>query len=78
MYKVLVGEFIDDEAVNKLKEASDVEVDVKIGISREEILDIIENYHALIVRSVIKVDKELLDRAKKLKIVGKKYSLYQP
>ncbi len=71
MYKVLVGEFIDDEAVNKLKEASDVEVDVKIGISREEILDIIENYHALIVRSVIKVDKELLDRAKKLKIVGR-------
>ena len=37
MYKVLVGEFIDDEAVAKLKEAHDVEVDIKIGISREEI-----------------------------------------
>ena len=71
MYKVLVGEFIDDEAVAKLKEAHDVEVDIKIGISREEILEIIENYHALIVRSVIKVDKELLDKAKKLKIVGR-------
>ena len=57
MYKVLVGEFIDDEAIAKLKEAHDVEVDIKIGISREEILEIIENYHALIVRSVIKVDK---------------------
>ena len=37
MYKVLVGEFIDDEAVAKLKEAHDVEVEIKIGISREEI-----------------------------------------
>lgn len=36
MYKVLVGEFIDDEAVAKLKEAHDVEVDIKIGISKKK------------------------------------------
>ena len=35
MYKILVGEYIDDEAIGRLKEASDVEVDIKIGISRE-------------------------------------------
>ncbi len=71
MYKVLVGEYIDDEAIAGLLAAKDVEVDIKLGISREEILDIIHEYDALIVRSVIKVDKELLDRAKKLKIVGR-------
>lgn len=71
MHKILVGEYIDDEAVAKLKEAGDVEVDIRIGISREEILDIIDQYSALIVRSVIKVDNELLDRAKNLKIVGR-------
>ena len=32
MYKILVGEYIDDEAVVKLKEAEDVDVDIKIGI----------------------------------------------
>lgn len=71
MYKVLVGEYIDDEAIAKLKEAKDVEVDINIGISREEILNIIDKYDALIVRSVIKVDDELLEKAKKLKIVGR-------
>ena len=69
MYKVLVGEYIDDEAVARLHSAKDVKVDVKVGISREEILKIIHEYDALIVRSVIKVDKELLDKAKNLKIV---------
>ena len=58
MYKVLVGEYIDDEAVAGLHSARDVKVDVKVGISREEILEIIHEYDALIVRSVIKVDKE--------------------
>ena len=71
MYKILVGEYIDDEAIGRLKEASDVEVDIKIGISREEILKIIHEYDALIVRSVIKVDEELLSKCKKLKIVGR-------
>ena len=71
MYKILVGEYIDDEAIGRLKEASDVEVDIKIGISREEILKIIHEYDALIVRSVIKVDEELLSKGKKLKIVGR-------
>lgn len=71
MYKVLVGEYIDDEAIAQLLEAKDVEVDIKIGIEREELLEIIHNYDALIVRSVIKVNKELLEKAKKLKIVGR-------
>ena len=69
MFKILVGEYIDDEAISHLKEAKDIKVDVKIGIKREEILDIIQDYDALIVRSVIKVDKELLDRAKNLKML---------
>ena len=71
MFKVLVGEFIDDNAVNILTSQKNIETDIRVGISREEILDIIGNYDALIVRSVIKVDKELLDKGKNLKIVGR-------
>ena len=44
MYKVLVGEYIDDEAVARLQKARDVKVDVKVGISREEILEIIHEF----------------------------------
>ena len=57
MFKVLVGEFIDDNAVNILTSQKNIETDIRVGISMEEILEIIENYDALIVRSVIKVDK---------------------
>ena len=71
MFKVLVGEFIDDNAVNILTSQKNIETDIRVGISREEILDIIGNYDALIVRSVIKVDKELLDKGKNLKIEGR-------
>lgn len=71
MYKVLVGEYIDENAVKLLSLEKNIETDIKVGISREELLEIIENYDALIVRSVIKVDKELFDKGKKLKIVGR-------
>ena len=36
------------------------EVDFRDGISREELLEIIDQYDALIVRSVTKVDEELI------------------
>lgn len=71
MYRVLVGEYIDDEAIANLQLADDVEADIKIGIKREELLNIIHKYDALIVRSVIQVNEELLSKAPNLKIVGR-------
>lgn len=71
MFRVLVGEYIDDQAIAGLTSQKDVKVDIKVGISREELLNTIHEYDALIVRSVIKVNRELLDKAKKLKIVGR-------
>jgi len=71
MFRVLVGEYIDDHAIAGLTSQKDVKVDIKVGISREELLNTIHEYDALIVRSVIKVNRELLDKAKKLKIVGR-------
>ena len=56
MYRVLVGEYIDDEAIANLQLAYDVEADIKIGIKREELLNIIHEYDALNVRSVIQVN----------------------
>lgn len=71
MYRILVGEYIDDEAIAQLQVSEDVEVDIKIGIKREELLNIIHEYDALIVRSVIQVNDELLSKAPNLKIVGR-------
>lgn len=45
--------------------------DYRPEIQRQEILDCIGNYEGLVVRSKISVDKEILDRAAKLKFIGR-------
>ena len=58
--RVIVTESIAEEGLNLLKSALDV--DYRSGISREELLEIIDQYDALIVRSVTKVNEELIQR----------------
>lgn len=68
--KVLVAEHISDEAIEFMKKEG-LEVDVRLGMKKDGLLSIIENYDALVVRSQIKVDKELIERAKNLKILAR-------
>ncbi len=67
--KVLVAELMEDDAIAKLSE--DCEVDVRYRLSKEELLSIIAEYDGIIVRSETLIDKDLLDAATKLKIVGR-------
>ncbi len=67
--KVLIVERIDDAGVALLQK--ELEVDLRIGIKREELLEIIHDYEGLIIRSDNKVDKELMEKATKLKVVGR-------
>ncbi|MGI5880003.1 MAG: phosphoglycerate dehydrogenase [Syntrophomonadaceae bacterium] len=67
--KVIVTERIAEEGLALLK--AELEVDFRDGISREELLEIIDRYDALIVRSVTKVDEELISRGTNLKVVGR-------
>lgn len=67
--KVLVAERISDEGVNELKKQADVEV--RLGLKKEELLDIIKDFDALIVRSEVRVDSELMEAAPNLKVVGR-------
>lgn len=68
--KVIVTDKVAEDGIKYLMEQGH-EVDKKFGISHEELLEIIENYDAIIVRSATKVNKELLARAKKLKVAGR-------
>ena len=67
--KILITEEIVPAGIEILKEKG-YEVDCKFDLSREELLDIIEDYDALIVRSATKVDRDHSDR-KKLRVVGR-------
>ena len=68
--KIIVTERIAEEGIQYLRDKGH-EVDVRYGISPEELHDIIENYDAIIVRSVTKVNAELLEKAKNMKVVGR-------
>ncbi|MGB4503431.1 MAG: phosphoglycerate dehydrogenase [Syntrophaceticus sp.] len=67
--KILVGDKIVDEALEMLRAEADV--DLKIGIKQPELEEIIEDYDALIVRSVPLVTEDVIKRGKKLKVVGR-------
>ena len=68
--KIIVTESIALEGIEHLKQKG-FDVDVKFGISREDLLEIIGEYDALIVRSVTKVNEELMEKAPNLKVVGR-------
>jgi len=67
--RILVGDKIVDEALEMLRRAGDV--DVSFGISQEDLLKVIDQYDALIVRSVPLVTAGVLERGKRLKVVGR-------
>ncbi len=72
MFKVLVSDPVAKEGIAQLKAAGgNLEVDVKTGLPKEELLRIIPDYDGLIVRSETKVTAEVLKAATKLKVVAR-------
>ncbi|MGQ9478527.1 MAG: NAD(P)-dependent oxidoreductase [Thermoproteota archaeon] len=68
--RVLVAEPVHEEGLRVLMEAG-LRVDNMAGISREELLKRIGDYHVLLVRSRTLVDKEVLRRGSNLIIVAR-------
>ncbi len=69
MPKVLVSDPIAKEGIDLLQKHFDV--DVKIGLEKDQLIAIIGDYDALAVRSETKVTADVLEAAKKLKIIGR-------
>lgn len=68
--KVLITEKLAQEGIDYLKDAG-YEVDIKLGLSPEELIATIPDYEALIVRSATKVTPEVIAAGTKLKVVGR-------
>ncbi len=69
--RVLVSDPISEKGVELLNAHPDITADFKVGLSPEELMSIIADYDALIVRSQTKVTAEILAAATKLKAVGR-------
>jgi D-3-phosphoglycerate dehydrogenase / 2-oxoglutarate reductase len=70
MPRVLISDKLSPAAVAIFKERG-VEVDVKPGLDKDELAKIIGDYDGLAIRSATKVTAKLLERATKLKVVGR-------
>lgn len=71
MFKVLVSDPISDLGIQQLNDAADVIVDKKTGLKENELIAIIGEYDALLVRSQTKVTEKIMEAGKKLKVVGR-------
>ena len=69
MKKVLVADPIAQDGIDILKQAA--EVDVRTGLAPDELISIIPDYHALVVRSETKVTAEVFAAGKQLQVVGR-------
>ena len=67
--RVLVAESVAREGIDLL--AAHHEVDERIGCTREELGAILPDYDALIVRSQVQVDAELISAGARLIVIGR-------
>ena len=70
-FRVLLADEIAAEGVAILESADGLEVDDRSGIDEETLRSVIGEYEALIVRSRTQVTREVLERAHKLKVIGR-------
>ena len=69
MSKVLVSDSIDQAGIDILSQVATV--DVKLGLKPEQLVEIIGDYDALMIRSGTRVTKEIIEAGTSLKIIGR-------
>ena len=67
--KVLIAEPISDEGIDILR--SYAEVDIRLGLKPEEIISIIGDYEALVVRSQPQVSAKVIQAGEKLQVIAR-------
>src|ERR1700733_14055331 len=70
MPKVLIADKLSPAAVAIFKERG-VEADVKTGLTKEQLLEIVDQYDGIAIRSATKITAEIIKEAKNLKVRGR-------
>jgi D-3-phosphoglycerate dehydrogenase len=68
--RVLIADALSPAAVEIFRQRG-VEADVKVGLSKDELIAIIGDYDGLAVRSATKATKDVVAVAKRLKVIGR-------
>jgi D-3-phosphoglycerate dehydrogenase / 2-oxoglutarate reductase len=71
MFKVLSSDNLSVEGIKVLQQDPDIQLDSREKVPADELLRIIKDYDALIVRSDSKVTKEVIAAGTRLKVIGR-------
>ena len=69
--RVLISDTLAPEGVEILRKEAGITVDVRPGISADELRSILPSYDALVVRSATKVTAEAIAVAENLRVIGR-------
>jgi len=70
-YKILVTEKVGQTGLDLLNEAPDVDLDVSIGMTRDELLNKLVTIDGIMTRSGTAMDQECIEAAPKLKVIAR-------
>ncbi|HZW67175.1 MAG TPA: phosphoglycerate dehydrogenase, partial [Pseudogracilibacillus sp.] len=70
-FKILISDPLSEEGIYPLREADNLEIDIKTGLAENELLEIISEYDGLLVRSQTQVTREVIQKAHNLKVIGR-------
>lgn len=70
-YRVLISDKLGADGVALFQSADDVEVDIRTGLSEDDLCSIVGDYDALVVRSGTQVTDRVIDAADRLRIIGR-------
>ena len=71
MNHILITDDLSPQAVERLEAAGDADFDVVSRPTPEELREIIRSYDAIIIRSSVRVDADLVAAASQLKVIGR-------
>ena len=69
--KVLVSDVLSEVGVQIFQETPGIDVDVRTGLTPEELRGMIASYDGLVIRSATKVTKDIIESATNLKVIGR-------
>jgi len=69
--RVLIADHLSEDGIRLLKAEPGLKVEVKTGLSSQELAEIIGSYEGLVVRSSTKVTAEVIAKADKLRVIGR-------
>jgi D-3-phosphoglycerate dehydrogenase len=69
--KVLIADSISQRGIDELSRESALDITIKLGLSETDLIEIIPEFSAIVVRSQTKVTADVLNAGGKLRVVGR-------